>query len=68
MIIAGEFPEAVREFSDTEILTSTSDFEELVGKGGFGDVYKGIYHGTPIAVKRLHGVRMYIPVKIFVSG
>ena len=42
--------------SDTEILASTKDFEDLIGKGGFRNVYKGLYH--PIAVKVLHPVSM----------
>jgi serine/threonine protein kinase len=28
-------------------------FEEEIGKGGFGSVYKGEYFGTPVAIKRV---------------
>merc|ERR1711981_385484 len=29
-------------------------FEEQIGKGSFGNVYKGDYMGLPIAIKRIH--------------
>ena len=29
---------------------------EIVGGGSFGDVYKGLYDGSPVAVKKLKGV------------
>lgn len=27
---------------------------ELIDEGGFGSVYRGSYHGTPVAVKKFH--------------
>ena len=48
-----EYPSCVREFSDKEILESTRDLDALIGKGGFGRVYKGNYHGTDVAIKVL---------------
>lgn len=34
--------------------TITSNFSEKVGSGGYGDVFKGVYNGKEIAVKKLH--------------
>ena len=48
----------VRKFSLLEIEESTENFKtDLIGKGGFGEVFKGLYHGTAIAVKKLNPVR-----------
>ncbi|WZZ73951.1 hypothetical protein YC2023_085321 [Brassica napus] len=49
----------LRRFSFKELQSATSNFssKNLVGKGGFGNVYKGRLHdGTIVAVKRLKDV------------
>ncbi|KFK39862.1 hypothetical protein AALP_AA3G298400 [Arabis alpina] len=49
----------LRRFSFKELQSATSNFssKNLVGKGGFGNVYKGCLHdGSIIAVKRLKDV------------
>ena len=43
-----------------KVMTSTMNFNDLIGKGAFGKVYRGVYHGTSIAVKVLNEVREYI--------
>ena len=47
-----------------EIKESTMNFNDLIGKGAFGKVYRGVYHGTSIAVKVLNEVREYIYIYI----
>ncbi|KAL1203702.1 Protein NSP-INTERACTING KINASE 2 [Cardamine amara subsp. amara] len=49
----------LRRFTFKELQSATSNFssKNLVGKGGFGNVYKGCLHdGTIIAVKRLNDI------------
>ena len=52
--IVDTFPASARKFSSREIEESTTSFNDLIGKGAFGKVYRGIYHGTAIAVKVLN--------------
>ncbi|GMN27469.1 hypothetical protein TIFTF001_001659 [Ficus carica] len=42
-----------RQFSFSEILTITNNFERVIGKGGFGTVYHGYLNDTQVAVKML---------------
>lgn len=37
----------------TEIAYSEVDCQEKIGAGGFGDVYKGIFRGTEVAIKKV---------------
>lgn len=41
------------QFSYSEILTITNNFERVIGKGGFGTVYHGYLNDTQVAVKML---------------
>ena len=41
-------------FSSSEIKTASTEFKHCIGKGGFGIVYRGIFHGTDIAIKVLN--------------
>ncbi|KAJ4767284.1 Serine/threonine-protein kinase [Rhynchospora pubera] len=46
-----------RRFSYAELKAATSDFSNIVGKGGYGVVYKGqLPDGRAIAVKRLKNI------------
>ncbi|XP_066356160.1 cysteine-rich receptor-like protein kinase 44 isoform X2 [Miscanthus floridulus] len=39
---------------DLETITSNFSDEQKVGSGGYGNVYKAVYNGEQIAVKKLH--------------
>ncbi|EXC35015.1 putative LRR receptor-like protein kinase [Morus notabilis] len=41
------------QFSYSDILTITNNFERVIGKGGFGTVYHGYLNDTQVAVKML---------------
>ncbi|KAL8093836.1 hypothetical protein AgCh_035641 [Apium graveolens] len=42
-----------RQFTYSEILNITDNFEKIIGKGGFGTVYHGYVDDTQVAVKML---------------
>lgn len=42
------------EFHLLETITNKFSVDQKVGSGGYGDVYKGVYNGKEIAVKKLH--------------
>ena len=46
-----------RRFTYTEIQKSTDDFSSVIGKGGFGTVYKARFEdGSAAAIKRMSRV------------
>ncbi|CAO1948493.1 unnamed protein product [Urochloa humidicola] len=50
--------ELPRKFSCEEICAMTGDFGNIVGRGGSGEVFRGLLDdGTPVAVKRITGDR-----------
>lgn len=42
-----------REFTYSEVLQITNNFERVIGKGGFGTVYHGFVGDMQVAVKML---------------
>ena len=44
------------EFTNSEIDVATAKYSKVVGQGGFGTVYQGIYHDLHIVVKQLNRV------------
>ncbi|XP_060667997.1 LRR receptor-like serine/threonine-protein kinase IOS1 isoform X2 [Ziziphus jujuba] len=42
-----------RQFTYSELLKITNNFERTLGKGGFGTVFHGLIEGTEVAVKML---------------
>lgn len=41
------------QFTYSEIMSITNNFERVIGKGGFGTVYHGYLSDTQVAVKML---------------
>lgn len=54
------FADPVREFSERELDAATGSFSDLVGKGSFGSVYRGMLQHTPVAVKLMDPVSSII--------
>ena len=53
-IIPGGFHSESFQFSESDIVSITNNFERPIGRGGFGTVYHGyLKDGTPVAVKVL---------------
>lgn len=48
--------ESLKNFSSEEIKGVSNNFQDVIGEGWFGRVYKGTYEGKPLAVKVLHEV------------
>ena len=48
-----ELEQKNRQFTYSEILKFTNNFESTLGKGGFGTVYHGYIDKTEVAVKML---------------
>ena len=42
-----------RQFTYTDLLRITNNFERILGKGGFGTVFHGCIENTQVAVKML---------------
>lgn len=51
--MTGPFNTAQRYFKYSEVVSITNNFERVLGKGGFGEVYHGISDGDQVAVKIL---------------
>ncbi|GLJ04687.1 hypothetical protein SUGI_0001300 [Cryptomeria japonica] len=51
-------PGGLRRFTFSQLKRATENFKDMVGKGGFGSVYKGVLvpENKVVAVKRLEGV------------
>ncbi|KAK2654557.1 hypothetical protein Ddye_014413 [Dipteronia dyeriana] len=53
IMIDNQFEPRNRQFSYSEVLKITNNFDRVLGKGGFGTVYHGRLEGTEVAVKML---------------
>lgn len=42
-----------KQFTYSEVLSITSNFQRVIGKGGFGTVYHGYLNGSEVAAKML---------------
>lgn len=49
----GVFETKKRQFTYSEVIQITNDFERVLGRGGFGTVYHGFIGDTQVAVKKL---------------
>ena len=52
-------PNELREFTEADLGNMTEDFSNVIGRGSFGCVYKGIYEHTPVAVKVINPVGFF---------
>ena len=51
-----QVPNQLREFTEEDLKRMTNDFTDVVGRGAFGCVYRGIVDHTPVAVKVINPV------------
>lgn len=49
----GDIEQKNRQFTYSEVLNITRNFQKVLGKGGFGTVYHGYVGSTEVAVKML---------------
>ena len=63
-----EIKSPIMTYNYEEIKAATQNFSEeyMIGRGGFGDVYKANIRQTPMAIKRLHEVGINSGLAIFV--
>ncbi|KAI8545105.1 hypothetical protein RHMOL_Rhmol07G0016900 [Rhododendron molle] len=56
-------PEFFSEFSFSEIVEATSNFDQSlkIGEGGYGNIYKGLLRHTQVAIKMLNSKSMQGP-------
>ena len=53
----------------TQISSADIVLEKLLGSGTFGEVHQGVWHGTPVAVKRLHRSKLHGQyLQMFIDG
>lgn len=50
-----DIPDSLQQFTLGQLSTATGNFDDaqIIGRGGYGSVYKGELHGTSVAVKVL---------------
>lgn len=48
---------SLKDFTSEEIKQVSNNFQDVIGEGWFGRVYKGTYEDKHLAVKVLHEVR-----------
>lgn len=49
----GPMEPSQRQFTYSEVLKITNNYERIIGRGGFGSVYHGYIGDTQVAVKML---------------
>lgn len=51
----------VLELTEEDLKQTTGNYDplQIVGKGGFGNFFKGLFRSTKIAVKLLNAVRIH---------